>query len=101
MGVRVCVSDRSSIPSGIHVCVYLRGLGLFEGIHRHGHVMYWCVTMSVHYSCMLHKYWRVTTQVHNCVCVVQMHTSVSLLYTCETRLYVYVSLWAAALSGWP
>lgn len=35
------------------------------------------------------------------VCVVQMHTSVSLLYTCETRLYVYVSLWAAALSGWP
>lgn len=36
-----------------------------------------------------------------CVCVAQMHTSVSLLYTCETRLYAYVCLWAAALSGWP
>ena len=81
MCVSVRVSDGSSIPSGIHVCVYLRGLGLFEGVHRHGHVMYWCVTISVHYSCMLHKYWRVTHRSTTvCVCCTDAHICVSVVH---------------------
>lgn len=32
----VRMSDGFNIPLGVHVCVYLGGLAIFEGVHGHG-----------------------------------------------------------------
>ena len=79
--MRVHMSDGFSIPLGVHVCVYLGCLAIFEGVHGHGHVMYWCVTTSVHYSCMLHEYWHVThSSTTLCVCCTDAHICVSVVH---------------------